>query len=141
MIQDSEGDIVKIAEDDEPEAADLGRGEAPQDAVKRGEVGRSLTVMSSLLVYSFLKWTYVLCDYIRHGVVAEGNIFLLFLVIPFGIPIWLIGVIMLLRTLWRRLKGGAGNSMPLNVKYVLVADCLFAVVCLVELVVIFYLTG
>lgn len=98
-----------------------------------------LTAATVLLGYTFVKWSIVMSEFLANGVKAEASVFLLLLVIPFGIPLWLIGNVLAFMSFVKFGRGGRilQETMTMGAKFALVADFVLMVCCLIELVVIF----
>ncbi len=109
-----------------------------QDDKRLLEVQGVLTTSSTLLGYTFLKWTYVILQYYQHGVVPEGNIYLMFLVFPFGVPVWIIGTVECFKAFVRiNRKGFPVAKMRVDTRVILAVNFALVVLTLVELIVIF----
>lgn len=110
--------------------------------MKIRSVENSLRFVCVLLGYTAFKWTLITMDYASHGVQAEANIFSLFLVIPVGVLLWLVGVIDQILIIGKILR----KDFPLerlkpSSKIILVANCALACLTTIELFLIFGYTS
>lgn len=103
------------------------------------KVQNSLSITSVILGYTFVKWTFVLIHYLQDGVVPEGNIFLLFLMVPFGVPIFVVGIIKQVIAIYHMKKAMKVLKEGVNKRSLvfIVTNYVLMAVDLVEMILIF----
>ena len=88
-------------------------------------------------LYTAGKWGIIAMNYMLHGVVAEGNIFYLFFVIPFGIPIYIAGMVCQFIAILKR-RGHQGEN---GTRWKMLVSITAMIIALVELIYIFSTTS
>lgn len=108
------------------------------DASMLRYVEHCLSFSCILLGYTALKWLCIATDYAANGVQAEANIYALFLVIPFGLVFWVVGIVEEILAIVKICrKDFPRQKLKTASKVILVVNLVLVCLSTAELVVIF----